>query len=194
MRRTRHVTVDLSGRHPGGGIDRASLSDAVLVARARGGDRASLDALVARHQPGIERIARRRLRDPEDARDAAQDALARVVEHLPGFRGESEFATWVHRIAVNACTDHARRLERRRRAEAPGVAPEAAGLDDTVGAGLPEALGRLSAAQRRVVVMKDVLSMRYEEVARLMELPIGTVRCHAHRGRKRLAEHLRRPA
>jgi RNA polymerase sigma-70 factor, ECF subfamily len=190
MRRTRHVTVDLSGRHAGGGIDRTSLSDAVLVARARRGDRASLDA---RHQPGIERSARRRLRDPEDARDAAQDALARVVEHLPRFRGESEFATWVHRIAVNACIDHARRLERFRRADAHDTAVEATGLDDTVGE-LPEALGRLSAAQRRVVVMKDVLSMRYEEVARLMELPIGTVRCHAHRGRKRLAEHLRRPA
>jgi RNA polymerase sigma-70 factor (ECF subfamily) len=199
MRRSRNVTVDLSARRSGRGLDRASLSDAVLVARVRQGDAASFDVLVARHLPSVEGVARRRFRDPEDARDATQEALARLVQNLPAFRGESAFSTWLHRLTVNACIDHGRRLERRRRAETPDAGTAGRGLADEdvadgVSGELPAQLAGLSAAQRRVVVLKDVLSLRYEDVARVMELPVGTVKCHAHRGRKRLAEHLRRPA
>ncbi len=201
MRRSRHVTVDLAARRPGNGLDRSSLSDVVLIARSRQGDAAALDALVARHLPLIERLARRRFRDPEDARDATQEALARFVKHLSTFRGESQFSTWLHRLVFNACVDHGRQVDRRRRAEVPdidGAGADAGAEDDGFGrADRPELLVHLAAlslAQRRAIVLKDVLALRYEDVARVMDLPVGTVKCHAHRGRKRLAPHFRRPA
>lgn len=202
MRRTRHVRVELAA--PGDArrrSDLASLSDPVLVARSRDGDAAALDVLVARHAPAISRLARRLVRDPEDARDAAQEALARVVTQLDSFRGDSSFATWVHRVAVNACLDHGRRISRLRASEVTDGAPHERGSSpppDAAGAelspALRESLAALSDGQRGAVVLKDALSLPYDEVADLLALPVGTVKSHAHRGRRRLARSLRRIA
>ncbi len=81
------------------------LSDPILVRRAKDGDSAALEALCARHAPRVERMARHLLRDPEDARDAAQEALAKVCVRLPQFRGDAQFSTWLHRLVVNTCRD-----------------------------------------------------------------------------------------
>jgi RNA polymerase sigma-70 factor (ECF subfamily) len=175
----------------------------VLVARARDGDVRARDVLVERYADRVARIAHHRLRDPEEARDAAQEALGRVVEQLPTFRGASSFSTWLHRVAANACTDHARRLARVRRSEVvDGPAaeaslagavqrePEAAGVDGALRASLEV----LSHDQRRALVLKAVMDMRDEDVAEAMSLPVGTVKCHAHRGRKLIAARLRRSA
>jgi len=90
MLRTRHVSVDLSARaRERDRLDRNALSDSVLVARARDGDRRSRDVLVERYADRVARIARARFHDPEEARDAAQEALGRVVEQLSTFRGAS---------------------------------------------------------------------------------------------------------
>ena len=204
MLRTRHVSVDLSARaRERDRIDRSALSDAVLVARARDGDVRARDVLVVRYADRVARIAHHRLRDPEEARDAAQEALGRVVEQLPTFRGASAFSTWLHRVAANACTDHARRLARVRRSEVvDGPAaeaslagavqrePEPAGVDGALRASLEV----LSQDQRRALVLKAVMDMRDEDVAEAMSLPVGTVKCHAHRGRKLIAARLRRSA
>ena len=204
MLRTRHVSVDLTARaRERDRIDRSALSDAVLVARARGGDRQARDVLVERHAGRVERIAHARLSDPEEARDAAQEALGRVVEQLGTFRGEASFTTWLHRVAANACTDHARRLARVRRSEIVDGAAAAAGLAHAcepdpepggVDGALRDSLDLLSQDQRRALVLKAVMDMRDEDVAEAMSLPVGTVKCHAHRGRKLLAARLRRTA
>jgi RNA polymerase sigma-70 factor (ECF subfamily) len=204
MLRTRHVSVDLTARAlKRDRIDLSALSDAVLAARARGGDREARDVLVERHAGRVERIARARLSDPEEARDAAQEALGRVVEGLGSFRGEAAFATWVHRVAANACTDHARRLARVRRSEVVDGPAAAAGLAHAaepdveprgVDAALRDSLDLLTQPQRSALVLKAVMDMRDEDVANAMSLPVGTVKCHAHRGRKLLAARLRRTA
>ena len=203
MLRTRHVSVDLSARaRERDRIDRNALSDAVLVARTRDGDRRSRDVLVERYADRVARIARARFHDPEEARDAAQEALGRVVEQLPSFRGASAFSTWLHRVAQNACSDHGRRLARVRRSEVvDGAAaaslaaraqtdPEPAGVDGALRASLDV----LSHDQRRALVLKAVMDMRDQDVAEAMALPVGTVKCHAHRGRKLMAARLRRTA
>jgi RNA polymerase sigma-70 factor (ECF subfamily) len=203
MLRTRHVSVDLTARaRERDRIDRNALSDAVLVARSRDGDRRSRDVLVERYADRVARIAHRHLHDREEARDAAQEALGRVVEQLGTFRGASSFSTWLHRVAVNACLDHARRVARVRRAEVAGPAaeaslaggvqrgPEPAGVDGALRASLDV----LSDDQRRALVLKAVMDMRDEDVAEAMSLPVGTVKCHAHRGRKLIAARLRRTA
>src|SRR5581483_405977 len=94
-------------------LDYDRLSDPILVRRAKDGDARALEALCARHAPRVERLARHLLRDPEDARDAAQDALAKLCVRLSQFRGESQFSTWLHRLVVNTCRDAAERRKAR---------------------------------------------------------------------------------
>ena len=176
----------------------------MLVARIRDGDQAATAIIVERYAPLVERVAHGRLREPEDARDAAQEALARIVLGAATYRGEAAFAIWVQRVAVNACEDHARRILRRARTEVPAGAAVEAASDSGACARAMEAssdaprlratLATLSERQRRAIVLKDVLALRYEDVAEQMQLPVGTVKCHAHRGRKLLAARLRRPA
>src|ERR671927_403971 len=85
------------------------LSDPILVRRAKDGDALALEALCERHAPRVEKLAAHLLRDREDARDAAQEALAKLCVRLKQFRGESQFSTWLHRLVVNTCRDLAQR-------------------------------------------------------------------------------------
>src|SRR5437660_7016664 len=93
------------------------LSDPILVRRAQDGDAKALAALCERHAPRVERLALRVLADPEDARDASQEALAKLCVRLRQYRGEAQFATWLHRLVVNTCHDVGAR-QRVRRCEA----------------------------------------------------------------------------
>jgi len=173
------------------------LSDPILVKRAKDGDRHALAALCERHAPRVERLAHHLLRDHEDARDASQDALAKLCVKLPQFRGESSFSTWLHRLVVNACRDVAQRQLARRcepldedRREArdgdPARAAEASELRAELGAQLAE----ISPAQAKVVVLKHGFDFSFEEIAGAEGMPVGTAKCHAHRGRNGLRERL----
>lgn len=173
------------------------LSDPILVTRAKDGDARALEALCARHGPRVERLARHLLRDPEDARDAAQDALARLCVKLPQFRGDSAFATWLHRLTVNACRDVAQRQLGRRcdpLAEDTRVAdgPDPAGCAEAaeLRAELGACLATIAPAQARVVVLKDALGFSFDEIAGVERMPVGTAKCYAHRGRLALNERL----
>jgi RNA polymerase sigma-70 factor, ECF subfamily len=173
------------------------LSDPILVKRAKDGDRRALDALCERHAPRVERLAQHLLRDREDARDAAQDALAKLCVKLGQFRGESTFATWLHRLTVNACRDVAQRqlarrceplVEDRRESREPDPARVAEGkeLRSELGACLAE----IAPAQAKVVVLKDAFDFSFEEIAGAEGMPVGTAKCYAHRGRNGLRERL----
>src|ERR671937_1032933 len=83
----------------------ARLSDPILVKRAKDGDARALEVLCERHAPRVERLAAHLLRDPEDARDAAQEALAKLCVRVRQFRGDAQFSTWLHRLVVNTCRD-----------------------------------------------------------------------------------------
>ena len=173
------------------------LGDAVLVRRAKDGDRAALAGLCARHAPRIERLARHLLRDPEDARDAAQESLAKLCVRLEQFRGESQFSTWLHRLVVNTCRDVAERQRSRTHEPLEEDAREAADGDPQREAGIAELrrelcdeLAGLNPQQARVVVLKDALGYSFEEIAAAAQIPVGTAKCYAHRGRKRLRERL----
>ncbi len=168
-----------------------------MVRRAKDGDERALAALCERHAPRVERLAQHLLRDREDARDGAQDALARLCIKLPQFRGESAFSTWLHRLTVNACRDvaqrqHARRcepLEEDRRISGepePAKQVEAKELREALGACLAE----ISPAQAKVVVLKDAFDYSFEEIADAEGMPVGTAKSHAHRGRAALSGRL----
>jgi len=194
VRRSRPIGQDLRLDEP---LVYERLSDPILVKRAKDGDRRALAALCERHAPRVEQLAHHLLRDREDARDASQDALAKLCVKLPQFRGESSFSTWLHRLVVNACRDVAQRQLARRcepldedRREArdgdPARAAEASELRAELGAQLAE----ISPAQAKVVVLKHGFDFSFEEIAGAEGMPVGTAKCHAHRGRNGLRERL----
>ena len=192
MRKARPIRLELRRE---GGLAYEKLSDPILVRRAKDGDERALEALLARHAPKVERLARHILRDPDDASDAAQEALAKVCVRLKQFGGGSQFSTWLHRLVVNTCLDAAER--RKARSHEPLGAHLASGDDPVREAGNSElrrelcaALGEVSPAQAQVVLLKDALGYSFEEIAEAAGMPVGTAKCHAHRGRARLSERL----
>jgi len=178
-------------------LDYEKLSDPILVTRAKHGDELALAALCERHAPKVERLARHLLRDPEDARDAAQESLAKLCVRLKQFRGDSQFSTWLHRLVVNTCRDAAERGSKRRheplgddlRAGPEGDPHRVAGMSE-LRRELCDSLAGISPQQAQVVVLKDALGYSFEEIAEAVDMPVGTAKCHAHRGRNRLREHL----
>jgi RNA polymerase sigma-70 factor (ECF subfamily) len=173
------------------------LSDAILVKRAKDGDSRALDELCTRHAPRVERLSRYMLGDGEDARDAAQESLAKLCVRLRQFQGESQFATWLHRLVVNTCLDAAERRaarrweplledEREARDGDPQRAVETSELRSALGAELAE----IPSEQAAIVVMKDALGYSFEQISSVRGLPVGTAKCYAHRARKRLRARL----
>jgi len=192
VRKRRPITLELRGS---AGLAYEKLSDPILVQRAKDGDREALEALLARHAPKVERLALQFLRDPEDASDAAQEALAKVCARLQQFRGGSQFSTWLHRLVVNTCLDAVER--RKSRLHEPLGEYLQSGDDPARDAGNSElrrelcaALGNVSPEQAQVVLLKDALGYSFEEIAEAAGMPVGTAKCHAHRGRARLSERL----
>lgn len=179
------------------GLAYEKLSDPILVTRAKDGDRIALEALCTRHAPRVERLARHLLRDPEDAGDAAQEALAKMCIRLGQFRGDAQFSTWLHRLVVNTCRDAAERHNARvheplgedLRAGPDGDPMRAAGMSE-LRRELCDSLSEISPQQAQVIVLKDAMGYSFEEIAEAAGMPVGTAKCHAHRGRARLREKL----
>src|SRR5437867_305600 len=180
---------------PEGPLVYARLSDPILVKRAKDGDQQALTTLCERHAPRVEKLAGHLLRDREDARDAAQESLAKLCVRIRQFRGESQFSTWLHRLVVNTCRDVAERkrarpweelVEDRRVSTEPD--PQRAAEASELRAELCVELSGLPAEQARVVVLKDALGFSFEEISAEAGMPVGTAKCYAHRGRSRLRD------
>lgn len=172
----------------------SKLSDVDLVSKARDGDSRALDVLVERYAPRVQRIAAQLMGDLEEARDAAQESLVKVCTRLRQFRGEAQFATWLHRLVVNTCRDRIAR-QRVRQTEPLALQEEVAGEEGDLSRmaaltdmrrDVAEALARLSANQRAAVVLRDAFGFTYEEISRIARIPVGTAKCYVHRARARL--------
>jgi RNA polymerase sigma-70 factor (ECF subfamily) len=190
----RHIDQPLRSERP---LVYEKLSDPILIRRARDGDDRALEALCKRHAPKVERLAAHLLSDPEDAQDAAQEALAKLCTRLVQFRGDSQFSTWLHRLAVNTCRDVAERQRVRRCEPLQDDRRVAAGGDPAQLAALAELrselgakLATLSAPQARVVVLKDAFDWSFDEISSVSGMPVGTAKCYAHRARQALREQI----
>ena len=195
-RRNRQIVRDLRPDRP---LVYERLSDPILVRRVKDGDQLALAALCARHAERVHRIALHVLRDPEDANDAAQESMVKLVRRVKQFRGDSQFSTWLHRLVVNTCKDVAQaRWAAERRTEPlledtrvardgdPARELAAAETRRELGACLAE----LPAAQASVVALKDAFDVSFDEISAATGLPVGTAKCYAHRGRSTLREKL----
>ncbi len=174
-------------------------TDEELVRRTLAGDREAFGVLVERHERRTYNLALRMLGREEDARDATQDAFLTAFRKLASFRGDAAFSTWLHRVTVNACYDLLRRSARAplvaRGEDEPGPEPGAPvpdHADATAGAvDVRRALLRLPPEHRAVLVLHDVQDLPYEEVARALGVPVGTVKSRLHRARVALGRELR---
>jgi RNA polymerase sigma-70 factor, ECF subfamily len=167
--------------------------DEDLVRRYLEGDQQAFTSLVERHQTRVFNVALRVLGNPDDARDATQDAFLTMVRKLSQFRGDAAFTTWLHRVTVNACYDM---LRKRRRTPmlrlvgdddepmpdlGPPTPDHADAAADTID--VARALQEIPDDYRIVLVLADVQDLPYEEIARVLDIPIGTVKSRVHRGR-----------
>ena len=171
--------------------------DEELVRRYLTGDPAAFASLVERHQTRMYNLALRVLGNPEDAADATQDAFLSALRKLKSFRGDAAFTTWMHRVTVNACYDLLRKRKRQPMLHvvgddlpAPEPGPPAPDHADAVSGALDAAaaLLRVPLDFRVVLVLADVQDMPFEEIAKMLDIPIGTVKSRAHRGRLHLAK------
>lgn len=168
--------------------------DEDLVRRYLSGDRAAFAALVERHERRVYNLALRMTGREEDARDAAQDAFLTVLRKLSSFRGEAAFTTWLHRVTINACYDLLRKRQRAPLldldADLPTVepppSPDHADLSD-LSIDVQRALLQVPEDFRAVMILHDVHDLPQEEVARIVGVPVGTVKSRLHRGRVALA-------
>jgi len=176
----RSKTVGMSG-------ERNADPDAGLVARCRRGDRAAFDALLARHRAHVVNLAYQMLGAADEAQDAAQEAFVKAFTRLKQFRGEALFATWLRRIAVNECLN---RLARRRPVadvSAPlGVSPEP--VEEALA--VRAAMQALSPPLRAALVLRELHGASYEDIARILRIPLGTVRSRLAAARDKLREML----
>ncbi len=161
----------------------------LLLERARRGDAAAFERLVAEYQPAVFTFCRHVLNDPDEAADATQEAFVAAWLNIGSIRGD--LRAWLFKVALNRCRDRLRRLAAARRA-GPGNPPEPPNPD-----GDPEeaflaaerqelvrrALRELEPDQRLAVVLADLFGYAYTEIAAITGWPLGTVRSRVHRGR-----------
>lgn len=175
------------------------------IARAKRGDREALDTLLAEARPRALSVAFKVLRNPDDAEDAVQDAFLKVWRYLDRFEGRSSFATWIHRIVMNASLDLLRRHGCRPEAhaetdEGEDRVPVEPSHDETperrlgeaqTGAIVRTALGALAPHHQQALTLREFEDQSYEEIARTSDIPLGTVMSRLHHARRKLADQLR---
>jgi RNA polymerase sigma-70 factor (ECF subfamily) len=163
-----------------------------LIARAQAGDTGAFRVLVDQHRARAYTLALRILRSAADAEEVAQDAFVRVWTALPGFRGESSFATWLHRIVARRAFDRAQVLKNRRAREQQEdrlpepAAPVTDDADTLQAAVLQRLVAGLSPAQRAAVTLFYHEGRSVEQVAEILGMPENTVKTHLLRARAAL--------
>lgn len=186
--------------------------DALLVDRVKRGDMHAFEMLVVKYQRRIQRLVARMVRDPEQVEDIAQETFIRAYRALPQFRGESAFYTWLYRIAVNTAkktlmdmkrdpvvTESALASSRSESNETSSLenelstaeTPEAVLASREIAQTVNAAIEALPEDLRQAIVLREIEGLAYEEIASVMNCPIGTVRSRIFRAREAIAQRLR---
>lgn len=189
--------------------------DRPLVLRAQGGDSRAFDLLVVKYQRRVERLILRMVRNPEMTVDLAQETFIRAWRAIPKFRAESTFYTWLHRIAVNTAKRALMNQKRDPVAQAllarhvsdeddggdetfiqPGAltttdTPEAVLASREIAETVNTALNEISPDLSQALTLRELEGLSYEEIAQVMDCPIGTVRSRIFRAREAVAQRLR---
>ena len=180
--------------------------DQALVRRAQRGDSTAFDALVRKYQHRIIGLIGRYVADWSECQDVAQDTFVRAYRALPNFRGDAQFYTWLHRIAVNTAKNHL--VAQNRRPPASDIdagdaaqyesggrlrdndTPERELLRDEIERTVLGVVEALPGELREAITMREVDGLSYEEIALRMDCPIGTVRSRIFRAREAIDARL----
>ena len=181
--------------------------DQKLVLRVQKGDKAAFDLLVRKYQHKIAKLISRYVRDLREVEDVTQEALIKAYRAIGGFRGDSAFYTWLYRIAVNTAKNYLETQARR----PPGsdmeiegaeliesgeglrdqATPERQLLTNEIASTVQRVMTNLPADLRTAITLREIEGMSYEEIAGIMECPIGTVRSRIFRAREAIDQELR---
>ncbi len=182
--------------------------DQVLVERAQRGDKHAFGLLVEKYQRKLGRLLSRMIRDQAEVEDVVQESFIKAYRALPNFRNDSAFYTWLYRIGINTAKNHLVAMGRRPRAvpeievedaenfeggdELRTIAtPETELMSKQVAQAVNDAVGSLPEELRAAISLREIEGPSYEEIATLMNCPIGTVRSRIFRARETIAEKLR---
>jgi RNA polymerase sigma-70 factor (ECF subfamily) len=182
--------------------------DQQLVERAQRGDKHAFELLVAKYQRRLGRLISRFVRNAAEAEDVTQDAFIKAYRALPAFRGDSAFYTWLYRIGINTAKNHLVAQARRAPTSTPFDAEEAEDFEDAAllhEVATPEnelmskqvvevvnsSLQELPDDLRTALTLREIEGLSYEEIAAVMDCPIGTVRSRIFRAREAIAANLR---
>ena len=182
------------------------VSDRELVERVQGGERRAFDLLMLKYQHRIAKLIARYVQDPAEVLDVAQDAFMKAYRAIPRFRGDSAFYTWMYRIAINTAKNHLAAQARRPRdsgvdvmdaEQFDGVAelkesvtPEGLALTEEIQNTVAAAIEALPEDLKVAISLRELEGLSYEDIARVMECPIGTVRSRIFRAREAINARL----
>ena len=182
--------------------------DRQLVTRAQGGDKQAFSLLVEKYQRKLARLLSRFIRDPAEVEDVTQEAFIKAYRARPAFRGDSAFYTWLYRIGINTAKNYLMAMGRRaptsteiEAEEAEGFeegdqlrdinTPESVLLSNEIAETVNATIEQLPEELRTAIQMREIEGMSYEDIAKAMDCPIGTVRSRIFRAREAIAEQLR---
>ena len=182
--------------------------DQQLVERAQRGDKRAFELLVEKYQRKLARLVSRLVRDPGEAEDVTQEAFIKAYRALPSFRGDSAFYTWLYRIGINTAKNYlvatGRRAPTSTEVDAEEAesfesgeqlrdinTPESLLLSKEIATTVNAAIESLPEELRSAIQLRELEGMSYEEIAKLMDCPIGTVRSRIFRAREAIADKLK---
>lgn len=181
------------------------MDEQTLIFLAQQGDQSAFEQLLDRYQKPVYHQALRLVGNPEDAADVTQEVFIKVWKHLPSFRGESGFSTWLYKLTDNTAIDLIRR-EKKRQGDSslddaesaaffpadPSPTPHQAAEQAELKQAVAEGLRQLSEEHRRVLVLREINGLSYEEIGDILGLSPGTVKSRLARARISLAKFLRK--
>ena len=193
--------------HIPGSAPMADLLDETLVRRVQQGDTAAFDLLVRRYQHRILALVGRYVGDWAEAQDVAQEAFIRAYRAIGGFRGDAQFYTWLHRISINTAKNHLVAMKRRPPTDDVDAAdaeqfdagmrlrdedtPERELMREEVERTVMGVVQRLPSELHRAITLREVEGLSYEEIAKRLDCPIGTVRSRIFRAREAIDQALK---
>jgi RNA polymerase sigma-70 factor, ECF subfamily len=182
--------------------------DQKLVERAQRGDKHAFELLVSKYQRKLARLLSRFIRDSTEVEDVTQEAFIKAYRALPSFRGDSAFYTWLYRIGINTAKNYLVAMGRRAPTTTDIDSEEAEGFEDgehlrdlntpenemmsrQVAETVNQTLEELPEELRTAITLREIEGLSYEDIANIMNCPIGTVRSRIFRAREAIAERLR---
>src|SRR6266436_2479815 len=182
--------------------------DRQLVERAQRGDKHAFELLVSKYQRKLTRLLARFIRDPVEVEDVAQEAFIKAYRALPSFRGDSAFYTWLYRIGINTAKNYLVAMGRRAPTATEFNSEDAENFEDAeqlrdsatpedelhgkqIANTVNKAMEALPEDLRTAITLREIEGLSYDEIANVMNCPIGTVRSRIFRAREAIAAELR---